>query len=81
MNARFSTISPIDNSVYVERTYASAGDIDSTLDAAKTAQQAWEKFTLAERKALCAKAIDAFVSKKAVIAEEICWQMGRCFLD
>jgi len=77
MSTRFSTISPIDGSTYVERPYASADDINSTLEAAETAQQAWKKAALTERKALCTKAIDAFVAKKDDIAEEICWQMGR----
>jgi len=77
MNTTFSTISPIDNSVYVERPYAGANDIDSTLNAARTAQQAWKKVALTERKVLCSQAIDAFVAKKDGIAEEICWQMGR----
>lgn len=77
MSKTFSTISPIDGSTYVERAYASGDDIQSTLILAKAAQQSWKKVPLNDRKALCTKAIDAFVAKKDQIAEEICWQMGR----
>jgi acyl-CoA reductase-like NAD-dependent aldehyde dehydrogenase len=77
MSNTFSTISPIDGSVYVTRPYASGENIQATLDKAKAAQQNWKKTPLSERKALCTRAIDAFVAKKEQIAEEICWQMGR----
>jgi len=77
MNNSFATISPIDGSVYVERRYATADDIETRLKSAQNSQKKWSKFSLAERKALCSKAIDAFVAKKDMIAEEICRQMGR----
>jgi len=77
MSKTFSTISPIDGSAYVKRKYATANEIQSTLESAQKTQQDWRKVPLAERKALCSKAIDAFVAKKDAIAEEICWQMGR----
>ena len=77
MSKPFVTISPIDGSTYVERTYASQDEIQSALDKARSAQQVWKNVPLAERKDLCSKAIDAFVTKKAEIGEEICWQMGR----
>ncbi len=77
MDSTISTISPIDNSVYVERPYAGLEDIQSALDTAVAAQQKWKNVSLAERKALCTKAIDSFVAKRERIAEEICWQMGR----
>ncbi|MGB3210683.1 MAG: aldehyde dehydrogenase family protein [Desulforhopalus sp.] len=77
MTNTLSTISPIDGSTYVERPYAGADEIQAALAAAASAQQSWKKAPLSERKALCTKAIDAFVAKKEQIAEEICWQMGR----
>ncbi len=77
MSTALKTISPIDGSVYVERPFASSVDIQSTLEKATTAHKAWKKIPLAERKAICTKAIDAFVAKKDEIAEEITWQMGR----
>jgi len=70
-------ISPVDGSVYVERQTASADQIQQTLDAAVRAQKQWKKTGIAERQALCTKAVDAFVARRAEIAEELTWQMGR----
>jgi acyl-CoA reductase-like NAD-dependent aldehyde dehydrogenase len=77
MSNTFSTISPIDGSIYVTRSYATSDYIQLTLANAKTAQQSWKKVPLHKRKGLCAKSIAAFTAKKDEIAEEICWQMGR----
>jgi len=77
METIISVISPIDNSVYVERHYSSINETDTALEAARVAQRSWKKTSLAERKKICAKSIDSFVAKKDSIAEEICWQMGR----
>jgi acyl-CoA reductase-like NAD-dependent aldehyde dehydrogenase len=71
------TISPIDNSIFVKRDHADNGAIEKTLQNAKVAQKSWQATALAERKAICTKAIDAFVANKEAIAREICWQMGR----
>jgi len=70
-------ITPVDGSVYVERETATADEIQQTLVAAAAAQQLWKKTPVAERQALCSKAVDAFVARKAEIAEELTWQMGR----
>ncbi len=77
MSNTIQTISPIDGSVYVERPFAGKRDIESALENATMAQKKWKKTPLAERKAICSKAIDAFVARKDQIAEEITWQMGR----
>ena len=70
-------ISPVDGKVYVEREFASAEQIGQALSAAVEAQKKWKKTPVAERQALCSKAVDAFVARKAEIAEELTWQMGR----
>ena len=77
MTKGIKTISPIDNSVYVERDFATREEIDRILERAQAAQKTWKATPLPERKKLCSKAVDAFVAKKKQIAEEICWQMGR----
>jgi acyl-CoA reductase-like NAD-dependent aldehyde dehydrogenase len=77
MTNKLTTISPIDNSVYVERSYATSEEINATLDRAQKAQKTWKHVPLAQRKQRCAAMVDAFVAKKAEIGEEICWQMGR----
>ncbi|MCL4876333.1 MAG: aldehyde dehydrogenase family protein [Anaerolineae bacterium] len=73
----FQTISPVDNSVYVERRLATRTEIDKTLSAARQAHREWQALPLANRAALCSRMVDAFVAKKDAIAEEITWQMGR----
>lgn len=70
-------ISPVDDSVYVERETASDTGIRQALSAAVDAQKKWKQTALTERQALCSKAVDAFVARKAEIAEELAWQMGR----
>ncbi len=77
MTKGINTISPIDNSVYVQRDYASQDEINQVLETARSTQKSWKATPLEERKKLCSKAVDAFVAKKEEIAEEICWQMGR----
>ncbi len=70
-------ITPVDGSVYVERPLASDAEIAEALARARAAQAAWRHTPLAERQALLSAAVDAFVARKAEIAEEIAWQMGR----
>ena len=70
-------ISPVDNSVYVERETASAEAIQQTLERANGAQQEWKATPIATRQALCSKAVDAFLERQVEIAEELTWQMGR----
>lgn len=77
MSNTLKTISPIDGSVYVERPYATAIEINAALQSAQAAQGEWKKMPLSERKTVCSAMVDAFVSKKRKISEEICWQMGR----
>ncbi len=77
MNQKITTISPVDNQVYVERPYAKPEQISLCLDRAVSIQKSWKAAPLAQRQALCSKGIDCFVAKKEKIAEEICWQMGR----
>ncbi len=75
--AKIQCISPVDGSVYVEREFANAEQIQQTLSAAVTAQKQWKNTPIAQRQAICSKAVDAFVARKAEIAEELTWQMGR----
>ncbi|TXH35489.1 MAG: aldehyde dehydrogenase family protein [Rhodospirillaceae bacterium] len=77
MAAVQKTITPIDNSIYVERPYNSAAEIQAVLSAAQKAQIAWRNTPLAERAAILSKAVDIFLTKKDKHAEEITRQMGR----
>lgn len=71
------TISPIDNSVYVERELASKEQITECLQNASSAFQSWSHSELEQRKKLCHKMLDIFVDNKSEIAEQLCWMMGR----
>ena len=77
MTSTFKTISPIDNSVYVERPHAGKDEINAVLDKAFAARSILKSMSVSQRKALCTKAVDAFLTKREEIAKELCWQMGR----
>lgn len=71
------TISPIDGSVYVERERATDYKIEETLQRAVKAQKNWRSTTLAERAAICRKAVGYFLIHADEIGLELTWQMGR----
>ena len=77
MSTLLQTISPVDGRVYVERPLADTKAIDAALEAARRAQVTWAATPVATRVALLGRAVDAFIAKTSVIAEEIAWQMGR----
>jgi len=71
------TISPVDGSVYAERTLATAVQIEAGLATACLAQRVWRAVPMAERSAILERFCDAFESYREGIAEELTWQMGR----
>jgi acyl-CoA reductase-like NAD-dependent aldehyde dehydrogenase len=71
------TISPVDGRVYVERTAATAAEIDTTLHRACAAQLQWRGVPMAERIALMERFCVAFDARTAEIGSELSWQMGR----
>ena len=71
------TISPVDGSVYVERTAATAAQIDATLQRAREAQRAWRNTSIPERAAIMERFCAAFEARSDAIASELSWQMGR----
>ena len=77
MSTQLETISPINGAVIVRRSYASAAQMHTVLASASVAQQAWRHTPLAERSALLTRGVDAFVARKADIAQELTHQMGR----
>lgn len=77
MTERFKVYSPIDQSVYVERPYATQKEIDEAIEQAQSVKKAWRSTPLSEREVYCTRAVDALLAKKEVIAQEIAWQMGR----
>ena len=81
MSGRLRTITPIDGSVYVERPLAGRAAIAGMVERARAAQAEWRRVPLAERAALLAAAVAAFVARRDEIALEITWQMGRPLRD
>jgi acyl-CoA reductase-like NAD-dependent aldehyde dehydrogenase len=71
------TISPVDGRIYVERPYASAGQIDAALAAARRAQAAWRRTPLEQRAQICRAFADAFERHRDAVSLELTWQMGR----
>jgi acyl-CoA reductase-like NAD-dependent aldehyde dehydrogenase len=75
--SKLECVSPVDGSVYVERQTATNDEIQQALSTSMEAQKKWRNTPVAERQALCSKAVDAFVAHKDDIAKELTWQMGR----
>jgi len=70
-------ISPVDGSVYAERTTATAAEIDQTLERARAAQRAWRAVPISERAAILERFCAEFARRGADIASGLTWQMGR----
>jgi acyl-CoA reductase-like NAD-dependent aldehyde dehydrogenase len=70
-------VSPIDNSVFAERELTSPAEIERALDAARKVQASWRRVPISERARILNRFCDAFESKRAEIASELTWQMGR----
>ena len=49
-NNMLQTISPIDNSIYVKRNFATIAEINDALDNSKRAQNTWKDISLTDRK-------------------------------
>ncbi len=77
MTATLKTVSPVDGSVYVERSFADETDIAGALSRAVRAGEVWRDVAVDERAGICGRAVDAVVANKDDIAKEITWQMGR----
>ncbi len=70
-------ISPIDDSVYVERPLATAQQSAAALALAQHAQHEWRLTAIERRQELLSAMVDAFIANSDSISEEICRQMGR----
>lgn len=70
-------ISPIDGSVYAERTVANEAEIEAAVVRARAARKAWHEVTLAERAAAVSHFTDALLEMNEEIVPELAWQMGR----
>ena len=70
-------ISPADGRVYVERPLLDDREVAAALERARIAQRVWAATPLGEREAIVGRAVDAMLSRREAVAEEITLQMGR----
>ncbi|MDR0808579.1 MAG: aldehyde dehydrogenase family protein [Gemmobacter sp.] len=70
-------ISPVDGSVWLERTPLSRDTAFAAAARAKAAQKAWAARPLAERVALVKAGVAKLLEDKETLVEELAWQMGR----
>ena len=73
----FRTVTPIDGSVVVERPLASQAEIDRALARAVEAQRRWADVPVAERAAVCTRAVEWCVARADDLGAELTSQMGR----
>ena len=73
----FRTVTPIDGSVIVERPLASDAAIEAALARAVEAQRRWAEVPVAERAAVCTRAIEWCVARADELGAELTSQMGR----
>ncbi|MBI4883849.1 MAG: aldehyde dehydrogenase family protein [Actinobacteria bacterium] len=70
-------ISPVDGSVYAERTTATSDQIEALLAKAQAAQAGWRATPIAERAAIVERMVVAMQAEVESISTELAWQMGR----
>jgi acyl-CoA reductase-like NAD-dependent aldehyde dehydrogenase len=70
-------ISPVDGSVYAERTTATPAQIETVLARAQAAQAGWRATPLAERVAIVERMVQHMQANVEAISAELAWQMGR----
>ena len=58
MTDTLKVCSPVDNSIYVERPYASNADINACLSSSMVAQNQWQQTSIDQRKAVCLRAVE-----------------------
>lgn len=69
--------SPIDGTIVARRKTASPAEIDAAISAARTAQKAWAKTSIAERRAAMLRFLDAMKAINDEVVPELARQMGR----
>jgi acyl-CoA reductase-like NAD-dependent aldehyde dehydrogenase len=70
-------ISPVDGSVYAERTTVGPDRLEAALARAELTRDAWQATPLAERAAICERMVQHMEANVDAIAVDLAWQMGR----
>ena len=76
MNA-IKVVSPVDGRIYGERPLAGGDEIAAALAKARHAFKDWHATPLKDRIAICSRFVDVMLENKAMLGEELTWQMGR----
>ena len=71
------TVTPIDNTIFVERNFASNTEVEDALENSLIARKNWSNTPLVERKNLVSKFVDSFLSNQEEVVETLCKQIGR----
>ena len=74
------TITPIDNSLYIERNYDGA-KIEDTINRSTKAQNVWADLNVKERVRLLTNFVEDFLSRSDLICEELSRQIGQTYLS
>ena len=69
--------SPVDNSIYAERLFATDIDIKNALVNGVKAQASWKNTSLTDREKICRRAVECLLAVSDEVSNEITWQMGR----
>lgn len=77
MARNFTVTSPVDGRAYRTLALAEPAQIEAALAAAQAAKRPWRDTALPARIAALTKFVDALLSQREAIAEELTWQMGR----
>jgi acyl-CoA reductase-like NAD-dependent aldehyde dehydrogenase len=70
-------VSPIDGSVFAERTTLTADELEGVLATAAAARATWSATPLSERQAICERMVQVMEAQADEIAVELAHQMGR----
>ena len=70
-------ISPIDGSVYAERSLITDAALEAAVSRARAAQVEWARVSVAERVKIVTTMLDAVLAMNDEIVPELAWQMGR----
>lgn len=73
----FQIITPVDNSVYAERSVTGGDEALQAVARAADAQTQWRQTSLDERIRILSQAVDGIIAERDEIAQELAWQMGR----
>ncbi|MBB6013670.1 acyl-CoA reductase-like NAD-dependent aldehyde dehydrogenase [Aquamicrobium lusatiense] len=77
MTETVKLISPIDGSVYAERSVATDQALNAAVERARAAQSGWAQVSVAERGKYMLAMLEALFSMTDEVVPEIAWQMGR----